>query len=318
MVADGAGDGDANSVDTMTQSISMPAELRAEPQGEWSAMRFGVAAMLAAAAIYLTRQPWGQIFDKAINDEESTHIVLVPVAFLWIIRANWNTIRLCRPRLTWAGPLIMAVGWWFLVHGYDIQDNEFWFFGAIVLTVGAAIAALGVEILIRGWPAFVLLGFLIPVPGMLRLEIGVRLQGYMAEIVQFIGDIIGIVIIREGNQLLVNSKYVDVAEGCNGMRMVFGLFMVAYTFAFAMPLRPWVRALVLISAPAVALGTNLLRLMPTVIMHGYYSVNTAESFHTIAGYLMIPVAFFMLMGLVNFLEWAGVPVMAPSRKKVAS
>jgi len=100
---------------------------------------------------------------------------------------------------------------------------------------------------------------------------------------------------------------VAVAEACNGMRMVFALILVSYAFAFSVPLRNSVRLMVLLLSPVAAIVCNVMRLSPTVILYGNASQEVADNFHDIAGWLMLPVAFMMLMGITRALRWAMVP-----------
>jgi exosortase/archaeosortase family protein len=102
---------------------------------------------------------------------------------------------------------------------------------------------------------------------------------------------------------------VAVAEACNGMRMVFALVLVSYAFAFSVPLRNSVRLMVLLLSPVAAIICNVLRLTPTVILYGNESLpmGFADNFHDIAGWLMLPLAFLMLLGITRALRWAMVP-----------
>jgi exosortase/archaeosortase family protein len=66
------------------------------------------------------------------------------------------------------------------------------------------------------------------------------------------------------------------------------------------PMRRGVRFLLLVCSPIVAIGSNVVRLVPTVYMFGHYSLDTAERFHNISGWVMTIVAFLFLMGLTEF------------------
>jgi exosortase/archaeosortase family protein len=106
----------------------------------------------------------------------------------------------------------------------------------------------------------------------------------------------------------VNHHPVNIAEACNGVRMVFALALVSYTFGFGMPLRNSVRLLILLLSPLAAIVCNVARVLPTVLMIGYASPATAERFHEYAGWLMLPVAFLLLYGIIGLLKWAMIPV----------
>lgn len=284
----------------------------------WSRWHVVGAVLLTGAAIFITRDAWATIFRIVFTDEESSHCLLVFIAVPWLVWSRRDALRNCRPVGTWVGPLIAVVGWASYFYGFDIHDNEFWFFGAILVAIGALLSFLGIQVLRRLLPAFIVLGFLIPMPGWVRTQVSLPLQTLMAQATEQVGQIVGFAIARSGNVLLINGRQIEIAEACNGMRMVFALFLVAYTFTFAMPLRWWVRAFVLTVAPLLALICNLFRMVPTVVLYARASNETAETFHDVAGWMMIPVAFFLLKGTVDVLQWAEVPVLQRPQRHVAT
>lgn len=291
---------------------------REEEVAEWTAWHFVGAVALAATAAAVARDAWATMIGITLTDEESSHCLLVGIAAPWLVWTRREALKRCKPVGTWIGPVIATIGWGCYIYGFDIHDNEFWFFGALLVTIGGLLSFLGIQVLLRFLPAFLVLGFLIPVPGAVRVYVSLPLQTVMAQATEQIGQMAGLDISRSGNLLMVDDQRIEVAEACNGMRMVFPLFMVAYTFAFAMPLRWWVRLVVLAAAPALALASNLLRIIPTVTLYAHAPEQTATVFHEAAGWLMIPLAFFLLQGTVGLLRWAELPVLRMPQPPVSA
>ena len=94
-----------------------------------------------------------------------------------------------------------------------------------------------------------------------------------------VSEVIGLDVIRNGNLLTVNGMDVAVVEACNGMRMVFTLFLASYVFAFVTPLRGYVRFLILAACPLTAVICNVIRLVPTVWMFGLYGKKSGVAAH---------------------------------------
>jgi exosortase len=207
-----------------------------------------------------------------------------------------------------AGPIIVLIGCGMWTLGYNHAMQSVWHAGAVAVTVGAAMTVLGKNVLFRFLPAFAVLIFLVPIPGLLRQGISLPLQTASAQATAAILETFGIPIERSGNVVTINGVGVEVAEACNGMRMVFALFLVSYAFAFGMPLRNGVRALVLLASPVAAILCNVVRLIPTVLLYGFASNSVATSFHDISGWLMVPLAFMILLGVMRILRWALIPV----------
>src|SRR5699024_5990557 len=95
---------------------------------------------------------------------------------------------------------------------------------------------------------------------------------------------------------------------CNGMRMVFALFLVSYAFAFGTPLRNRVRAVIILASPLSAILSNVIRLVPTVWVYGYMNQALADDFHAFGGWFMLVASFLILMSIIWILRWAMIPV----------
>jgi exosortase len=273
--------------------------------------RLGLAVVLTIFAGWIAQYAWRDMWLMALADPESSHVLLVPLVFVWLA---WNhRHRLARHGVEhrWIGTLMLAIGWCLWSFGYRCQVQSFWHGGAVAMAAGATITILGGHVFIALLPAFGALVFLVPVPGTGREWIAMPLQHVTAHATRVMAEIAGMDVVQTGSMLRINGKDVAVAEACNGMRMVFTLFLACYVFAFVTPLRRPVRLLILLAAPVVAVIVNVIRLVPTVWAFGKLSNETAEKFHDISGWVMLVVAFLSLMGVVRLLRWMGLAVDAP-------
>jgi exosortase len=274
----------------------------------WSVWHLVGALVMGALGVWATLPAWKDILFIAMNDEEANHLFLVPVVVAWMVSARRARLRFFTPGGTVVGPVIVALGWFASNYGFNNAVQSLWHAGAVAVVVGCVLSVIGVTALIRFFPAFLVLAFLIPVPGSIRQAIAVPLQTATAVVTEALLEIVGVPVIRSANMLTINNQQVTVAEACNGMRMVFALVLVSYAFAYSMPLRNSVRLLVLAASPLAAIVCNVIRLIPTVWLYGYAERDLAKSFHDIGGWIMLPVAFFMLLGVMRLLRWALVPV----------
>jgi exosortase/archaeosortase family protein len=78
---------------------------------------------------------------------------------------------------------------------------------------------------------------------------------------------------------------------------------------FSVPFSMGTRIFLVVSAPFVALACNVIRLVPTSLAYGWFDPTVAEQVHDVGGWLMLPLALLMLMGLVKLLRWLDLPVM---------
>jgi exosortase len=204
---------------------------------------------------------------------------------------------------------MVALGWFAWSFGYRHNNiHTLWHGGAILAAVGAFFSFAGKGLFRKFFPAIAVLIFMIPVAAPRRHQIAAPLQTATATVTQAVCETIGMHVDRSGNLLMINGHDVAVAEACNGMRMVLTLFLVVYVMAFTSPLHTYVRILVLMASPLVAVCCNVIRLAPTVWMYGNASAGSAKSFHNWAGWVMLFVAFFVLTGIIKVLKWARLPI----------
>lgn len=275
----------------------------------WTPARLATGLALLAAAVVVCFDAWVDIAYIAWTVEESSQVLLVPAVVGWLLVSRRQELGRCRPSNSLLGPLAIGVGWIVASVGYHNAIQSFWHGGSVLVAVGAILSVTGWDVLKRFWPAFLVLVFLVPVPGTVRQQIAMPLQTATAASTQFVFELIGLDVYRSGNVLHYNDTPVAVAEACNGMRMVFVLVLVCYAVAFASPLLYSVRTALLVISPLVAILCNIIRLVPTVWVYGTYSEAVAEQFHNWSGWAMIVVAFLLVMGLIRLLQWVDLPVM---------
>src|SRR5690606_36489443 len=198
----------------------------------------------------------------------------------------------------WVGPVILGLGWLLWSWGLRQDVQAFWHGGAVLVTLGGVMTFLGLDVLKRAAPAILLLAFMVPVPGMIRQGMAQPMQHRTAQATQFTAEMIGMPVERWGNMLSYAGTEVAVAEAGNGMRMVFTLLLVSYTFAFITPLKPHVRLAIIVASPATAILCNVVRLVPTVWVFGHYP-DIAQTFHDVSGWLMLGVAFLLLTSIIH-------------------
>jgi exosortase len=261
----------------------------------------GIAGVLALAAGVISGDAWSDILRLGFADEELSYVLLAPFVIAWLAWVRRRDLLKCRIEKGWVGLPILLAGWLTYWYGFH-ADPVLWRAGAVVIVVGAIVMAVGGDILLKLAPAIFACIFLIPILPNGRYRLAAPLQLATAQATQFIGDVIGMSVERAGSLLSINGVDVTVAEACNGMRMVLTLFMVCYTVAFTIPLRRSVRILFLIASPLVAIIFNVARLVPTLWMFGHRSIDAAQTFHTVSGWVMSILAFLLLMGLCRVLE----------------
>ena len=277
-------------------------------RGGWRTWHFVALAVLGVGALLACFDAWTEVYMLARHNEEHSHILLVPIVTGWLWWVRRGRFAQCRPRMAWVGVLTAAAGGIIGAVGYRSSLETLWFLGAVLVFAGAVISVLGVEVVRRFGPAFGSLLFLVPAPARLWRPIASSMQDITARSTEAIFDLVGMGVTRSGNILSVNGVDVAIAEACNGLRMAFALMLVAFAFAFGSPLRSRVRWLIILLSPLSALVCNVVRLVPTVWLYGHDKAGLASTFHTVSGWVMVLLAYLLLLGVLRAMIWAMVPV----------
>ncbi len=267
-----------------------------------------LATALSALAVFAAIDVWKSIFETGVKNPEQSHVLIAPLVMFILVWVRRVRVRTCVPSWSWVGLPVVLAGWGLSVFGDRSGIELAWHVGAIAMVFGGVVSVLGPAVMLRFMPAIAASAFLLPVPGRLRHVIAMPLQETSAKITQWLLDVAGFGVLREGSVLKINGAEVAIAEACNGMRMVSSLMLVTFAFVFSVPMRTGVRVALLALSPLIALIVNVIRLAPTVLCYGYLSKPTAELVHDVSGWAALLVALLVLERMLWLLRWLEVPV----------
>jgi len=286
-------------------------------EGRLSASRLVGAVGLLLLGVFVCREAWAEIYLYASRDVEYSHIFLVPFVAIFLVWVRRMRLRHFRVNGTAIGPIMVLAGLWMSSFGMQEAVTVMFHVGAVIVAIGCVVSLLGKNAIVDFLPAVVVLLFLAPVPGGIRQAIGGQLQHWTAQIAHVLLQIVGVETVVRGFTLEVNGRPIIIAEACNGMRMVFPLALIAFAFAYGLPLRGSVRLLLLLVSPLVALACNVIRTVPTIYLYGYApdwfsdpqrGTWLADKFHDISGWAMLPISFVLLLVIIRTMRWAMLPV----------
>ena len=250
---------------------------------------------------------WG-IIDGLIgawstDDNYSHGFFIVPLAgyFAWERRRAFAAMPI---RPSSLGLIVVAGSLALLVAG--VLGAEL--FLSRVSIVGALAGSL---LFLYGWQrvrvmlfplAFLLL--MIPLPAIIFNKIAFPLQLLASHVGEATVSSFDIPILREGNVLILANATLEVAEACSGIRSLVSLFTLGIVFGYFVDRRPWVRAVIALSAVPVAILANGLRVASAgVAAHKYGTAGVEGLFHEFSGWVVFVVAFLMMIGFQRLLQW---------------
>lgn len=273
---------------------------------------------LAAAALVLgglLLVYWGVLAGLveawSTDDNYSHGFFIVPLAayFAWERRRAFAAAPV---RPAWVG-LVVVAGSLLMLAGGLLGAELF------LSRVSIVFALAGSLLFLFGWPrlrivlfplAFLLL--MVPLPALIFNKIAFPLQLVASHVGEYTISSLEIPILREGNVLILANATLEVAEACSGIRSLVSLFTLGIVFGYFVDQRPWVRAVIALSAIPVAILANGLRVASAgVAAHNFGAAGVEGLFHEFSGWVVFIVAFLMMLGLQRLLQRLAPPPGSP-------
>jgi len=192
----------------------------------------------------------------------------------------------------------------------------------------------GVVLALGGWTvmrvAWVPLAFLflaIPWPERYYLAIASRPQEWAAVMAEKFMHLCGYDVVRQGTTIiidLVTGEKLTVEEQCSGLRILLAFVALSVVYAYIEKRPLWRRGVIFLSAFPIAVVCNFVRvsMMALAYKWGYKDLVQKGFQHEMAGFAMLPLAFFLLWvemrildALEKLVDWVAED---PSRGKEAA
>lgn len=227
-------------------------------------------------------------------DEDMGHGFFVPAVSAYMIWQQRHELlaRQYRPSL-W-GLAVVALGGMMLVLGtYAVEQTVMR--GSFLVTLWGAVFTLGGWRLMRdlAYP-LLLLVFMIPLPAVIYNQITFPLQLFASQVAEAALGLLGIPVLREGNILELPSQRLSVAEACSGIRSLMSLTYLSLVYGYFFEPRRWVRLVLLLVTPAIAIFVNSMRVTVTGLLSEYDPALALGAFHSMEGWLMFVLALLLL------------------------
>lgn len=255
-----------------------------------------LALPLIAAIIWTYWPSLVAMQSKWQNDPQYSQGYLVPFFSLYILFLRRSQIQIATLQPDIRGLLLIGAG--LGLHIFCGYINNDWIDGVSLLLNIAGVFWLlgGFKALVWSWPAVAFLVFMIPLPHRVETGLGYPLQRIATIGSEFLLQTMGVSAVAEGNVIFLSSTRIGVVEACSGLSMLLIFFALAVAIIILFQ-PPWPeRIVLLLSAIPVAVGTNILRITATGAVQEYFGEEVAEKiFHDWAGWLMMPVAFALLL-----------------------
>ncbi|MGO9573185.1 MAG: exosortase/archaeosortase family protein [Terriglobales bacterium] len=272
-------------------------------------------AVLLLLAAWLYHSILARLFLQWIHDSNFSHGIFVPLFALFVLWQDRKKLVTIASAPSWSGLPLVVLGLLVLVLG--VLGAEIF-----LARVSLLILLAGVVILFQGWRFFravlfpwAFLILMIPPPTLILQQVTFPLQLLASRLATGLLRLVGVPVLRQGNQIVLAAMPLDVAEACSGIRSLLTLMTLAIIYGYLMETRKWVRVVLALSAVPIAVTANSFRVFGTGLLVQYWDPDKAEGFfHTFEGWLIFVVALIMLFavhGVISFI-WKRSPEVKPA------
>ena len=224
-------EGERHAGEMATGLFGGPIQALSRPLPVSITIRNGLSLLLLLAAVAWFWQPLVSLFSLTQQQEQFSHIVLIPGLSLYVLYLDRKAIFASREWSPWLGSLLAGLGVW----GYWSADAGIFAPEQLSMTIlalvmmcwGIVLSCFGVSICRRVSFGLLCLLFMVPLPSFLLDAIIGFLQRTSTEATATLFSLLGIPVFRQGFVFSLSNFTIHVAEECSGIRSALSLFITS-------------------------------------------------------------------------------------------
>jgi len=240
------------------------------------------------------------------NDDDMGHGFFVPVIAGWIAWHKLDEAQAIPAIPDWRGLILLI---WGAVQLYiaTIGVELFLARTALVITIIGAVWLLGGVRYLRvfEFPLF-LLFFMVPIPAVIYTRITFPLQIFASLVAEFLLNLLGVAVMREGNVLELANMKLDVVDACSGIRSLLSLTFLSLVYGYFFEPKRRIRAILFLSTIPIAIAANAGRVTITGLLAQINPELAEGAVHEAEGWVIFMLALLIMVGFHQVLTrgWA--------------
>ena len=261
---------------------------------------------LLLALLFLALLYRGVVPDMALQwyeDSNYSHGFVVPLIAGYFVYERRRDILEVEVQPWWPGFALCLVGVLQLLVGW-LGTEFFTMRSSLVVTLaGLTLFFFGKRLFRLMMLPLGYLLFMVPLPYIIYDMVAFPLKLFVTKASNAFLKLVGVVVVREGNVIMLPLTTLEVADACSGIRSLISLLALAVAYACFLKITPLRRTLLVLSAIPIAIFTNSLRVIGTGLLAQYWGSKAAEGFfHEFAGMAVFVVAIVLLVALGTWLS----------------
>lgn len=259
---------------------------------------YGFIALLLASFFFCYWTTIKSLLPVWLNDEDYNYALLIPIITAYLIWERRKQFSNTPISVNWVGGAFLFL--FLAISLYGILGSS-----PSAVRPAIPFVILSVTLFCFGRSVFKilvfplsLLFFMIPLPTVVHVWIGLPLRSISTKLGAFILRVLGVSAFVEGNIIDLGVTQLQVVDACSGLRFILPLFALSVIFAYFFEKVRWKQFVLAASAIPISIVTNGFRIGVTGILAQYYGSKVAEGFfHAFSGWLVFVFAFVLLFVL---------------------
>jgi exosortase len=211
----------------------------------------------------------------AWENDNASHIILVPLIFAWLIYTD--RAKISPPSFVDLTPAVIFALPAALIWGGSYWNSAPWteatlslrILSLLLFVVAGFVAIFGRASAEATWFSFAFLGFAVPMPDFLLNRVIYFLQRGSAEVADWVFNLSGTPVLREGFIFRLPGFSIEVASECSGIRSSLALVILALLVAHFAFSRFWKKALFVCAGIVMMVVKNGVRIATLSLLAEY-------------------------------------------------
>jgi exosortase len=271
-------------------------------------IRNGLSLLLLLASFAWFWQPLVTLFSLTQQQEQYSHIVLIPCVSLYALYLDRKAIFALREWSPWLGSLVIGMGAWCYWSAdaaiFAPDQLSMTILALVVMWWGIVVSCFGITLWRKVSFGLLFLLFMVPLPSFLLEAIIGFLQRSSAEATDLLFSVLGVPVFRQGFVFSLSNFTIHVAEECSGIRSALSLFITSLVAGHFFLRSTWAKMGLMAVVIPLAIVKNAFRIVGLSLLANYVDPTfiTDSVWHRSGGIPLFLLSLVVLFSLVWLLR----------------
>lgn len=264
---------------------------------------YRIQLMVLLASIVILYAPIvSEMVKDWYNDDNYSHGFVVPLIAGYFMYVKRKELFEAQVVPTWSGFIVISAGLaqllaaWLGVEYFNMRAS------LVVVLIGCVLWIFGTNVFRVCRVSLLYLFLMIPIPYIIYDAVAFPLKLFVTKVSVSFLQLLGVIVLQEGNIIMFPSVTFEVADACSGIRSLMSLVALSVAYAYFLKVSTLKRWVLIVSSVPFAIITNAVRVIVTGILAQWWGAKAAEGFfHEFAGMAVFALAMVMLVGLGSLL-----------------